>query len=118
MINASIHFLDRHIEQGNGNRPAIVFEGETYTYHDLFYATCQAANLFAEAGLKAGDRVQIILPDSPLFIACFFGLIRIGAIPSPISSRFADQDYLKILSDCQPRAVVTSDEHLSIISEL
>ena len=47
------------------------------------HARSVAAGL-ADCGVRTGDRVALVLPTGPEFVACFFGALRVGAIPVPL----------------------------------
>ena len=62
-LNASVNCLDRHVEEGRGDRVAFFFEGEpgdtrTITYSDLLTEVKKCANALTELGIKSGDRVR------------------------------------------------------------
>jgi benzoate-CoA ligase family protein len=116
--NASTHFVDRHLEAGAGARSALLGARETLTYAGLAEQVSRFAGLFAEAGIRAEDRVLLVLPDRPLTVACFWGLVRLGAVPVPLSGLLATDDYLLIAGDCRPRGLVVDAEHVSLIAPL
>jgi len=76
-------------------------EGETvreWTYADLVEAAKKVAGGLNSAGVKPGDRVGLMLPTSPDYVAAFFGIQWVGAIPVPLYPPFRlDQleDYVK-----------------------
>ena len=52
-------------------RPAILFEGETLSYHQLHAESNRAANGFAGLGIQRGDRVAIWLPNTSAFVIAY-----------------------------------------------
>src|SRR6185312_14035438 len=69
-LNAAYNCVDRHVDDGNGDRVAIHFEGEpgdslSLTYAQLKDEVCKAANALTELGVAAGDRVAIYMPMIP-----------------------------------------------------
>jgi acetyl-CoA synthetase len=69
-VNAAYNALDRHVENGLGDRVAIYFEGEpgdsrSYTYAELTEEVKRAANAFESLGVAKGDRVAVYLPMIP-----------------------------------------------------
>ncbi|MBX4377719.1 AMP-binding protein, partial [Mycobacterium tuberculosis] len=66
-LNASYNCLDRHVEAGNGERVAVIFEaddgtGTRVTYADLLARVSRFANALKTRGIGKGDRVVIALP--------------------------------------------------------
>src|SRR5713226_491969 len=87
-------------------RVAIVYERREITYKELRAATVHAAERLLALGVREGDRVAILLSDSPEFIASFVGIISIGAIAVPINMALRKDDQLFILKDCGARAAI------------
>ena len=69
-LNAAVNCLDRHVDEGRGDRVAYYFEGEpgdtrTITYAQMLVEVKKAANALTEIGMKVGDRVAIYMPMIP-----------------------------------------------------
>jgi len=67
------------------DRPALYFEGETVSYVELDRRITEAAAALAARGVGAGDRVALSLPNSPAYVAAFFGALRAGAVVVPLN---------------------------------
>jgi long-chain acyl-CoA synthetase len=77
---------------------ALSFMGKHTTYEKLTQQIDVAARAFAAMGIKEGDRVTICMPNVPQTVMCFYGLNRIGAIPTmihPLSSETEIAFYLR-----------------------
>ncbi len=67
-LNAAYNCLDRHVENGLGDRVALHWVGEpdddtrSVTYAELKDEVCKAANALTELGVEKGDRVAIYMP--------------------------------------------------------
>jgi 1-acyl-sn-glycerol-3-phosphate acyltransferase len=90
---------------------------EPLSYRDLYQEACAAAGGLIERGVRAGDRVAIMLPTSRDFFIAFFGVLFAGAIPVPIYPPFRlaqIEDHLLrqagILRNAEASALVTSTE--------
>ena len=64
---------------------AILFEHREITYRDLREQTLRLAEILKAEGIEPGDRVALLLADSPEFIAAFVAIISLGAIAIPIN---------------------------------
>src|SRR5688500_1696204 len=76
--------LDRHVEEGRGDRVALVWEGEPgdvrrLTYRELLAETCRFASVLSRLGVRRGDRVAIYLPMVPEIAVAMLACARIGA---------------------------------------
>ncbi len=79
-FNIADYFLDRRIEEGKGNRPAVRTDDAVLTYADVQALANRFGNLLREAGIQPEQRVIIALPDSPEFVGALFGTLKIGAV--------------------------------------
>ena len=98
--------FDRIYAPERATRVAVVFEQREITYEELRAATVRAAESLHALGISEGDRVAILLNDSPEFIASFVGAISIGAIAVPINMALRQDDQLFILKDCGACAAI------------
>ena len=87
-----------------GNEPAIDFEGRVYTFAQLLKKTDEAADALAAMGVKKGDAVTISLPNVPQALFCFYGLSKIGAVPSMIHP-LSSENERHVHADPEPEAV-------------
>ena len=113
-INACFNALDRHVLQGNGDKVAILFEGEpgdtkSYTYSQLLAETKQAANALLNLGISSGDRVAIYLPMIPEAVIAMLASARIGATHSVVFGGFSADSLRSRIDDAQAKLVITSD---------
>ena len=81
MSNAAARFIDRHVEGSLGSRHAFEFNGKTYSYHDLAALANRAGNMLKALGVVPGERVAMLLPESPAYFATLIGAMKIGAVP-------------------------------------
>ena len=105
LVNAHGLF-DRIYPPERAARVAVVYEQREITYEELRAATVRAAEVLHALGIVEGDRVAILLNDSPEFIASFVGVISIGAIAVPINMALRKDDQLFILKDCGARTAI------------
>jgi len=107
IFNMASYFVDRHIAEGRGSRTAIVYEGVRYSYAEIAALVNQAGNGLRRAGVERGDRVLIVLPDSPEFVAAYFGAIKIGAVAVPTNTALRPADYAYLAEESQAKVVVS-----------
>jgi 4-hydroxybenzoate-CoA ligase len=69
----------------------------------------KTANALVELGLRIEDRVALLMLDTPEFYACFWGAIRIGAVPVPVNTMLTPDDYQYFLNDSRARALMVSE---------
>jgi benzoate-CoA ligase len=92
------------------SRVAVLYEHRKMTYAELLEEVARAAEILYTLGVGAGDRVAILLHDSPEFIASFVGAISLGAIAVPINTALRREEQRFILRDSGARtAIVEAD---------
>src|SRR2546423_2160735 len=82
------------------SRIAILYERREIAYAELRDETIRVAEVLNGLDIKNGDRVAVLLADSPEFIASFVAIISLGAIAVPINLALRREDQLFILKDC------------------
>ncbi|MEH7502524.1 acetate--CoA ligase [Neobacillus drentensis] len=112
--NPSVNLLDRHIENGAGNRTALIWEGENgdtkfYTYNMLLAEVNRFANVLKSFGVNKGDCVAIYLPNLAEAFISVLACFRIGAIYNTIFSGYSEKSLTDRLINFEPKVLVTCD---------
>src|SRR5579871_5442141 len=80
------------------DRPALLFEGQTWSYGDLDAITdCMAMNLLA-AGLQPGDRVGLLFANGPQIVFSYYACFKAGLIPVPLNIRMKGPELAYVLN--------------------
>ena len=80
-LNCAAALLDQHIARGNGARMCLLGPHERWTYRDLWERANRIANVLVhEMGLVPGNRVLLHAPNTPMMVACWFGIVKAGGI--------------------------------------
>lgn len=87
-------------ETNSLDRTAILFEQRQITYAELREQTLAVAGVLRARNIKPGDRVALLLNDSPEFIASFIAICSYGAIAVPINMALRLDEQRAILNDC------------------
>jgi benzoate-CoA ligase family protein len=80
--------------------PAIHCGGRDVTYGELRAATLQMAHALTSLGVRRGDRVALLLHDSPEFVEAFIATCSLGAIAVPINMALRLDEQCSILHNC------------------
>ena len=104
-------------------RPAILDVGpagrvETWSYAALAEASNRLANGLRAHGVRAGDRVAVLLPQSPAVVVAHLAIYKLGAVALPLAVVFGPEGLLHRLSDAGATAVVTHAGGLAKLSTL
>ncbi|ACL26612.1 acyl-CoA synthetase [Chloroflexus aggregans] len=98
-------------------RPCVVVENHVITYRDLAAASAGWATRYRDLGIARGDRVALALPNSPAFLAAYFGAQLAGAAVVLVNPQYRHAELSHLLADAEPLIVVATDENEAILRE-
>ena len=84
MVNTCYNALDRHVEQGRGNQPALIYDSpvtgiiKTFSYRELLDEVARFAGVLVRQGIQKGDRVIIYMPMVPEAVIAMLACARVG----------------------------------------
>jgi propionyl-CoA synthetase len=113
-LNTSYNALDRHIEAGNGDRVALIYDspvtgtGRSYTYGELRDEVARFAGALASLGVGKGDRVIVYMPMVPEAAITMLACARLGAIHSVVFGGFAPRELAARIDDATPKVIVAA----------
>jgi acetyl-CoA synthetase len=115
MLNVSYNCLDRHLEAGNGDRVALIFEADDgtvtrVTYKQLHLQVCQLANAIKSMGYKKGDRALIYMPMSVEGVVAMQACARLGVIHSVVFGGFSAKSLQERVVDAGATLIIAADE--------
>jgi fatty-acyl-CoA synthase len=80
-------------------RAALSYHGETIAYGELWRRIDDVAGLLRARGVSSGDRVALLMKNSPAFLEIAFSVSHIGAVLVPINFRLSPAEVAYILAD-------------------
>ncbi|MEM8696546.1 MAG: AMP-binding protein [Pseudomonadota bacterium] len=107
-LNLCRNAVDRHVSEGHGDRPALIYESpvtgrsETYSFAELRDQVAQTAGMIAAAGAARGDRVIIYMPMIPEAVFAMLACARLGVVHSVVFGGFSAPELAKRIDDCEP----------------
>jgi acetyl-CoA synthetase len=114
-LNVSYNCLDRHVEDGYGERTALIWEGnnpsedKTFTYNELLGDVQKFANVLKAHGVEKGDRVCIYMQMIPELSVAMLACSRIGAIHSIVFGAFSPESLRDRINDSECKVLITQD---------
>ncbi len=114
MLNTCYNALDRHVENGRVDQPALIHDSPvtdsvtTFTYRELRDEVALFAGALAARGVSHGERVIIYMPMVPEAAIAMLACARLGAVHSVVFGGFAANELAVRIDDCAPRAIVSA----------
>lgn len=103
--------IAQHVERGGcdfAERPALIFEGQTFTYAGLDELAGRSAHLLAELGIGQSDRVALFLPNIPEFVIAYLAIQKLGGIAVSVNARLRRNEVGFVLADSGAKAIITT----------
>lgn len=97
---------------------AIVYLGNSWKYEDLFKLINNFSCSLVRIGICKGEKVLIYLPNSPQWIISWFSLMRLGAVPVPVSPIYTPLDIKYIAQNCGAETVICLDTNFRYIYQI
>lgn len=94
-----------------GDKPAVLCEGERLGWREFHRQLCQVANGLRAGGLKKGDRVAVLMDNSPEMIVALFGIIVAGGVTVPLNTLVGDAGLANMIRDAKAVGVIASTAH-------
>jgi len=107
--NVVKYLVDRHLLEGRGEKIAVECGDERISYQQLLEQTNRVGNALRQLGVRSGERVLLSLEDTPEFLYCFFGAIKIGAVAVPVNTQLKRHDYEYLCNDTRASVALVSE---------
>jgi benzoate-CoA ligase family protein len=109
-FNACVYLVDRQVQAGRGGHLAVTGPAGSLTYAELSARAAELAAGFGEAGVRPEERVLLVATDRPETVVTFCALLRMGAIPVPVSTMYRAEELGELVADSRARVVVATPE--------
>ena len=93
----------------HARRVALVCDEERVSYAALAARVRRAAGALHAHGVHPGERVMLLMRDTPQFAAAWLGAVHAGAVAVALNSKLSEADFRHILADSAARLVVVED---------
>ncbi|WP_128699527.1 long-chain-fatty-acid--CoA ligase [Candidatus Velamenicoccus archaeovorus] len=100
------------------DRTALIFGSKEISYAELLQESCRVASAVRKTGAKEGERIAILLDNSPEFVYAYFGILLNRNIIVPINHMFKREEVKYILDDSGAKGLVTSAAYTLVADEL
>jgi len=114
-FNAAAWLVDRHVEQGRGDRIA-VRGTRTLTYAELAVLSGDVAASLRGLGMRRDDRVVFVMSDDVELLGGVLGAFRAGVVAVPVSTMLGAHELAEILADCGARVVCATHEYADAVT--
>jgi long-chain acyl-CoA synthetase len=93
-------------------------DGRSYTYALFDAAVNRAARMLAARGIKKGDAVSLLMPNSVEYIIAYFACFKLGALACPVNSLLKPEEITYVIANSEARALLINSEFLSRVEAI
>src|SRR3954451_8816230 len=90
----------------HADRTAVVLGPQRTSYRDLWHGARQYGAVLRERGIEPGDRVALLLPNTPHFPLAYFGVLALGAVAVPVHALLKSEEIQYVLEDSGAKMLV------------
>jgi benzoate-CoA ligase len=108
-MNAADELLGENALAQHGPRTALICGDAQLSYAQLAGQVRRAAGALAAMGVRPGERVLLLMRDTPDMAAAWLGVVRAGAVAVALNSKLSEDDYRHIHADSSARVALIED---------
>jgi len=97
---------------------AVIDEEKKFTYKEFGERTDQLSIALHESGIRKGDHVAVMLPNTHNMLECFYGICQIGAVMVPLNYRLTSTDLEYIINHSDAKMLIIDEEFSGLIEEI
>jgi benzoate-CoA ligase family protein len=116
-LNLASWFVDRNVEEGRGARTALIGPEGPTTYAELAALVNRSGHVLRELGVRAEERVLLVLGDGVELVALWYGAQKIGAVTAEAYTFLQPKDYAYYLDYTRAGVVVADVSTLERVRE-
>ena len=94
--------------KGRSRETALEYSSQEWTFGDLETNSNQLAHYLKTSGFQPGDRLAVYLTNCSEIVETYLATIKLGIIFTPINALYRESEIRHILSDAEPRAILTN----------
>ena len=113
-ISTTYNCIDRHVEAGNGDTSAIIWDSpvsknkQKISYKELQEEVATLAGVLKEQGVKKGDTVIIYMPMIPAAVIGILAVARLGAMHAVVFGGFSASSLAQRIESSAPKLILTA----------
>jgi long-chain acyl-CoA synthetase len=114
----SLASIVRETAKRFGDKPALIFQDKPITYAELDAHVDRISAGIAALGIKPGDRVALLVQNTPHFVYSYVAISRAGAVTVPLNTMFTAEEVSYIVGDSEARAIIVAEPFLPAVEGL
>ncbi len=117
-LNLASFYLENNLKRGFGDKVAIYFKNEAYTYKQISSLSNKLGNILKNLGIENENRVLLAINDSPEFVVSWYGIIKIGAVATDVYTYLHPKDYEYFLNYTRAKVAIVDQATLPRVEKV
>jgi len=109
-MELNLYLKLKEVAEKNKKRTVLIYKNKKIRYRELLKSIDSLSYILKTKGINNGDRVAILLRNSPEFVISVFACFKIGAIAVPINIFLTPTEIIYILNDSRSKILISSSE--------
>src|SRR5690625_256441 len=101
-----------------GNRTAIIFQDQRYSFKEYNAKTNVFANLLTKQGIKKGDHVAALGKNSATYLALCHATAKVGVVFGTINWRLSASEIAFIVNDADNKILFVEPEYVDLVKQI
>src|SRR5271170_529922 len=97
------------------DREAVVDGDQRWTYAEFFHRCDRWSAALQTMGVRHGDRVAYIAPNTHAHLEAYYAIPQIGAVLVPINYRLTPDDFAYVINHCGAKVVCTHSDYIEAV---
>lgn len=110
--------LFTHITNLHAARPAVVTDENALTYAELRAQVYRLAQELMRRGIRPGDRVGILLRNSPEFVIAYWATLNAGALAVPLNEHYQQNEIAYFIDACALKLILTDESYRALCEQV
>jgi len=111
-----LSFLER-AARAFPDHPAVIHGNAVTSYAALFERTRRLASALAQAGIRRGDTVSVMLANTPAMLEAHYGVPMLGAVLNTLNTRLDAPTIGFMLDHCEAKVLITDREFAPVVKQ-
>ncbi|MFC2949376.1 long-chain-fatty-acid--CoA ligase [Virgibacillus sediminis] len=100
------------------DKTAVIDDEKSFTYKEFAERADKLSEALYEAGIREGDHVAVMLPNTHYMLESFYGICQLGAVMVPINYRISSDDMEYIINHSDAKMLIVDEEFSKPIEEI
>lgn len=111
------HFLE---ESANSfpDKPCTIFKGAEISYHEMKMITDELAAALVDLGVEKGDRVGVLIPNTPQFVMAYFAVLKAGGVVVATNPQYTGREIVHQANDSGMELMILMSNYYELVKSI